>query len=440
MYSKVFAFLAFFLLVPILVISQVIEPNKSRSGSIYSGIGFGTPANLNSTHTDGMGLSGISTFSPFAPSMSNPAHWGMAEFTQAQLSLSMTNFEARDNFSSSSSSKFAFDNFQFVLPILRNELGASISFAPVTRSDFARIEQGSFQVLDTADEIEFASSTIGTGGINRIEFGLGYQFNSNLSIGYAASAYLLSINEEITTSFSDSQFERANQPSFLNKDLSGAGFGNRFGLSGRFNQVFGGRDRLNFGTSLNLPVSISADRSIKTFRTVNDIPRRVELNESSANRSGTVKLPLEINSGLTYYLNPYHSMAAEYQYQNWDDTEFSYNLIEQGYYKDRTKVGVGYQYHPFLNQQASGFFSNFRYSLGATYDNGFLSISEQDIETVMFHAGITIPSQRNRSSIDLSFNFGIRGTESENLVKENIWGFKLSLNLAEIMFVRQRFQ
>ncbi len=440
MYSKVFAFLAIFLLAPFLVISQVIEPNKSRSGSIYSGIGFGAPANLNSPHTDGMGLSGISTFSPFAPGMANPAHWGMAEFTQGQLSLSMTNFDAKDNFSSATSSKFAFDNFQFVFPILRNELGASILFTPVTRSDFARIEQGSIQIFDTPNEIEFASSTIGTGGINRIEFGLGYQMNNNLSIGYAASANLLSMNQEITTSFSDPQFERANQPSVLNEDLSGAGFGNRFGLSGRFNQVFGERDRFNFGASLNLPVSISAERSIKTFRIVNDIPRRVELNESSANRSGTVKLPLEINSGLTYYLNPYHSVAAEYQYQNWDDAEFSYNLTEQGYYKDKTKVGVGYQYHPFLNQQASGFFSNFRYSLGATYDNGFLNISNRDIETMMFHAGLTIPSQRNRSSIDLSFNFGIRGTESENLVKENIWGFKLSLNLAEIMFVRQRFQ
>jgi len=440
MYPKVLTILSLFLLAPVLVISQVIEPNKSRSGSIYSGIGFGSPVNANSPHTQGMGLSGVSTFSPFAPSISNPAHWGMAEFTQGQLSLSMTNYEARDSFSSAANSQFSFDNFQFVFPITRNEIGVSISFTPVTRSDFARIQRDSFQILNTAEEVEFASNSIGSGGINRIELGLGYQLNNNISIGYAASAYLMAKNKETTTSFSDSQFQPDNQPSVLNEDITGAGFGNRFGVSTRFNGIFAGRDRLSLGAAINLPVNISADRSIKTFRTIENMPRRVELNENSATRAGSVRLPLEFNAGLTYYLNPYHSVVAEYQYQNWDDAEFSYNLTEQGYFNDRAKVGVGYQYHPFLNQQASGFFSNFRYSLGATYDSGFLTISDENIDTVMLHAGLTIPSQRNRSSIDLSFNYGIRGTESESLVKENIWGFRLSLNLAEIMFVRQRFQ
>lgn len=440
MYSKVFALFSFLFLTPLLVMSQVIEPDKSRSGSVYSGIGFGVPANQNSPHTNGMGLSGVSTFNPFTASLSNPAHWGSVELTQAQLTVAMTNFEASDSFSSARNSQFAFEQFQFVFPLLRNQLGASISFNPTTRSDFARIQQGSFQLTGDDEPIDFASNSIGSGGINRFEFGLGYRLTSNIEIGYAASAHLLSINNEISTSFSQQQFQRANQPSVIDEEITGAGFGNRFGIASRFSQLIGDRDRLHLAATVNLPISISAERSIETFRTVNDVPRRVELNEESGTRDGSVKLPLEINTGLTYYLNPYHSFAAEYLYQNWDDAEFSYNLTEQGYFKDRTKVGVGYQYQPFMDQQASGFFSNFRYSVGATYDNGFLTISDQDIETVMFHAGLTIPSQRNRSSIDLSFNYGIRGTESENLVKENIWGFKLSLNLAEFMFLRQRFQ
>ncbi|REL38742.1 hypothetical protein DYD21_01975 [Rhodohalobacter sp. SW132] len=440
MYRRVFLLLSLIFLIPALVMSQVIEPNKSRSGSIYSGIGFGNPANLNSSHTNGMGLSGVATPSSFAPSLSNPAHWALSELTQAQLTMGMTNYDATDAFSSATNSQFAFDNFQFVFPILRNQLGASISFSPVTRSDFARIEQESFQIIGSADPVDYASSSIGSGGVNRFEFGLGYRVNSNLTLGYAVSAHVMSITEEITTSFSDNQFQRGGQPSVITDEITGAGLGNRFGVFTRFSGLFGSRDRVELAATANLPVSINGDRSLRTFRIVNTQPRRVSLNDGLPSREGTVKLPLEINTGLTYYLNPYHNFSAEFQYQNWEDAEFSYNLTEQGYYKDRTKVGVGYQYHPFLNQQASGFFSNFRYSLGATYDNGFLSISDQDIETVMFHAGLTIPSQRSRSSIDLSFNYGVRGTESESLVKENIWGFKLSLNLAEFMFLRQRFQ
>lgn len=440
MYSKVFALFLLFVLAPLLALSQVIEPDKSRSGSIYSSIGLGSLANQNSSYVNGMGLTGVSTPNEFAPSLSNPAHWGSANFTQAQLSLSMINFEASDEFSSSKNSRFSFENFQFVFPLLRNQLGASISFTPVTHSNFAKINQGSFQIPTTGNEIDFATNTIGSGGVNRFEFGLGYKLNENISLGYAASGYILSKNEDISTTFSDSRFNLGNQPSEINEQTTGAGFGNRFGISTQFRQLMNDTDRFVWSATVNLPVSIDAERSIETFRTVNGVPRQVELNEGSASRDGKIELPLEINTGLTYYLNSFNVLSAEYQYQNWNDAEYSFDLTEQGFFKDRTKVGVGYQYQPFLDSQARGFLSNFRYSLGATYDDGFLSISDQDIETVMFHAGLTIPSQRNRSSIDLSFNYGIQGTESESLVKETIWGFKLSLNLAEFMFLRQRFQ
>lgn len=437
-----------FLMLPGLAISQVIDDDKSRSGSYYSSIGYGIPTDVNSSYTSGIGLSGVSTYSSFSPSISNPAHWGLVELTQGQISLGMTNFEASDGTSEAKYSKFGFENFQFVFPLLRNQLGVSVSFSPFTRADFARVKRGEFFTgNDLFDEVEFATNTVGSGGANRIEVGLGYRLSRNISVGYAASAYLLSLNEEHATSFSQQQYQRGNQPIVLNEEITGSGFGNRFGIYTRFRELLGDNDRLSIGGSVNLPVNISAERSVATFRrtfrfhpTYSVQVNRVELNEGMPNREGSVKIPLEINGGLTYYLNQYHSFSAEALMQSWSDSEFSYRPAEENYYTDRTKVGIGYQFHPFLNQQSSGFFSNFRYSLGATYDTGFLAISDQDIETYMLHAGITIPSQRNRSSIDLSFNYGMRGTQTNSLVKENIWGFKLSLNLAEFMFLRQRFQ
>lgn len=420
--------------------AQSIEQDLSRSGSIYSGFGLGMPVNNHSSHTNGMGLSGVATYSPFAPSLSNPAQWGKSELSQGQVTLGLTNYRATDNVSSAQNSQFTFENFQFVFPLLRNQLGASISFTPVTRADYARVNQGTIDNPEFSNSVDYLTSVVGTGGINRFEFGLGYQFNSNISIGYAASAYLSTLTKEISTNFSELSFQRTGQPAVIDEKITGSGFGNRFGVYTQVDQPFRNNDRLSFSATLNLPVNITPERSFETFRVVEGFNQRVDLNASSPTRKGTIKLPLEINSGVTYYLNPYHSFSAEYLYQNWEESEFSYDITQQGYYKDRSKVGVGYQYQPFMNQQSSGFFSSFRYSLGATYDDGYLTISDQNIETVMLHAGLTIPSQRNRSSIDLSFNYGVRGTESNSLVKENIWGFKLSLNLAEFMFLQQRFQ
>ncbi len=440
MYLRVLSLCTFLLLLPLTGFSQVIEDNLSRSGSIYSGFGVGMPVDINSSYTNGMGLSGVSTYSQYAPSISNPAQWGRSGFSQGQLTLGLTNFNTSDSFSSAQNSRFSFESFQFVFPLLRNKLGASISFTPITRADFARVNQGTIENPDFGSPIDFATTLIGSGGINRFEIGLGYQLSDNISVGYAASAYMSSITEEITTSFSDFSFLRSGQPITIDKEIKGTSFGNRFGIFTMAEKLLNDNDRMSLSATVNLPVNISSDRSFETFRIVEGINELVELTESSAITDGTLKLPLEFNSGVTYYLNPYHSFSAEYLYQKWTDSEFSYDLTEQGFYKDRSKVGVGYQYQPFMDQQSSGFFSNFRYSIGASYDDGHLTVAGQNIETAMLHAGLTIPSARNRSSIDISFNYGIRGTESNSLVKENIWGFKLSLNLAEFMFLKQRFQ
>jgi len=440
MYLRVLSFCTLLLLLPLTGVSQIIEENLSRSGSIYSGFGIGMPVNINSSNTNGMGLTGVSNYSPFAPSLSNPAHWGKSEFSQGQVTLGLTNYNTSDSFASAQNSRFTFESFQFVFPLLRSQLGASISFTPVTRADFASVNRGTLESPDFEAPVDFLTTTIGAGGINRFEFGLGYRFNDHISIGYGASVYLSTLTEELTTSFSDLSFQRTGQPPIIDKEITGAGFGNRFGLFTQANQLFREDDRVSLSAAVNLPVNISAERSFETFRIVEGFSQRVKVNETNIGSDGTIKLPLEFNSGVTYYLNPYHSFSAEYLFQKWNDSEFSYDLTEQGYLKDRSKVGVGYQYQPFTNQQSSGFFSNFRYSIGAIYDDGHLVFDEQDIETLMLHAGLTIPSARNRSSIDISFNYGVRGTESNSLVKENIWGFKLSLNLAEFMFLQQRFQ
>lgn len=426
---------ALLLLCPAILFAQVIEPDRVRTGSFYSSFGIGAPADAYSPYSVGMGLSGVSVINQTSPSLGNPSHWGFLGITQAQISAGLTNFEASDGVSSASHSLLAIESFQFSLPLLQERLGASIVFQPVTRSDFTRINTYSTSG-DLFDPIDYGVNTVGTGGINKAEIGFGYKLFDNFSIGYAASVYLLTLREEAITAFSESQF-RSNR---MVETTTGNSLGHRFGATLLLEEAFRTNDQIIIGSSLNLPVSIETDRSIKTFREVEGQQREVELNEQSSDRAGNVKFPLEFNFGITYYFNNLNSLTSELQYQNWDEAEYSYSAEREGYYSDRFKVGVGYQHHAYQRQQAQGFFSDLRYSVGASYDQGFLTISGNDIETYSFHAGIAVPSPTSRSSIDLSFNYGIRGTESENLVKENIWGFKLSLNLAEFMFIRSRFQ
>lgn len=422
------------------------DTDLARTGSFYSAFGLGMPMDVHSPYTSGMGLSGVASFTNMSPSISNPAHWGLVGFTQGSVVLRMDNYIMQDSNSSARNALFAFDNFQVVVPLLRNRIGASVSFTPMTRSDFQSVNDGAFSPLTgiETDPVSFSNSVRGTGGINRFEAGLGLRLSSNFSVGYGFSANLLSQQQEKISTFSEGNFRNT----VTDQSIEGYGFGHRFGAFFNKGEIFGSDDQISLGATVSLPVSIDAERTASAFRTLSDprvvtgggIPTQIDLSGPSSVRDGTVKLPLEINAGLVYNFSRYVNVATEVQFQDWGDAEYSYSPAQEAFYKDRTRAGIGFQYHPYRFETPGGFFSNFKYSVGASYDDGHLAINGEDIETLFLNAGIGLVSDRTSSSVDLNFHYGFRGTQSSNLVKENIWGFTLSLNLAEYMFVRQMFQ
>lgn len=410
----------------------------TRSGSFYSGFGFGSPVDVKSPYTEGMGLAGVSAFTNMSASTANPAHWGLIGFTQGNVRLGLNSFRARDNASSANSALLAFENFQMVFPVLRNKMAVSASFTPMTRSDFEVFNESSFDPVDGVgiDPVNYITNIRGSGGINRFEIGLGYRITELISAGYAFSANLLAQQQESTVGFSDSRYSAI----LTTREINGHGFGHRFGLFMYKEDIFNEDDQISIGASVSLPVDIDAERTISTFRTVENQRTLIELNEGSADREGLATLPLEFNAGLTYNLSRFVNVSAEMMMQDWDAAQYSYSPDQEAYFKNRVKTGFGVQYHPYRADQPGGVLSGLKYSIGTTYDTGHLSINGKSIETVMVNAGIGLISRRSASSVDLNFHYGIRGTQSSNLVKENIWGFTLSLNLAEFMFVRQRFQ
>ncbi len=416
---------------------QAQNDNLASTGSFYSGIGFGSPVDYFSPFSMGMGLSGVSNFSAFSTNIANPAHWGLANFTQANLSAGLSNIYSADFNSSTRNAFFGIDQFQITFPIIKNRLAISGSITPMTRGDFRKISSGLYNPLPgLANSVRYDFTTNGTGGVNRFESGIGFALTNQILVGYAFSANLLSMNETVVPEFTDIQYRAVN----FERKKEGYSFGHRFGLYAFTQNIFGSEDQLSFGATLSLPVEIEAEQKVTAFRAVNDQRILVDYNENSPNRNGTIKLPLEFNTGLTYNLNRFINVGAELLLQQWSDALYSFDTNQQNLYKDRARAGFGIQYHPYRSDQRGGFLSRMKYSTGVTYDTGNLEINGENIETIYFNAGFGLMSVQSASSIDLSIHYGIRGTESLNLVKENIWGFKLSLNLAEMMFIRQRFQ
>lgn len=408
------------------------EDGQAKNGSVYSKIGIGYPVEMGNTASQSMGLLGISYNETFVGSMSNPAHWGTTVYGLGVGGIGVQSYNASDVTGNATNSNFSINQFQLQLPIIRGKLGISGSFSPVTEANFRtyqetqRVTQGVQQ-----DTLNIGLENRGSGGVNRAEFGVGWQLTKNISIGYAASAVFLSLDNGFVASFPQQPYRDVN----FTLETSGVGFGNRFGTSIQLPNLFRENDQLGIGVAVELPVTLDAERE----QTGDIDDGGINFTTELPNQEGPIKLPLKVSGGVSYSPSNLLMIGAEGLYQGWSDFRNDFKSSEEQLFADRYKLGLGLQYFPYVTG-SNKFLSNFKYRAGASYDTGHLRIEGQRINTLKFSFGLGIRSPRSNSSIDLSLEYGIRGTNSMNLVKEQIWGVRLSLNLAELMFFRPKLQ
>jgi|AntRauTorcE11897_2_1112592.scaffolds.fasta_scaffold00131_7 hypothetical protein len=424
-------------------LSQGFAQSDSRSinssGSFYSLYGVGFPVENNTARELSMGISGVSldntlfnTFSNPAQSytLSNPALWGKNFYATTSSGFKLSQYNATDNTSESLNSDISAGYLQVTLPIFRQKFGISASLYPVTSSNYRNFNSGTI-VTSENESIDYVSDISGSGGVNKFEIGFGWNINKNFAVGYAPS--LAFISQENTTELFFNQNEYPYN--YVDSKVNGSSFSHRFGALLTFENILSDNDRISFGSSYILPVEISTEETTETSRLISNRQQNVTLGETI---SGNAKLPAELNTGLTYYPSNFVNLSMEGKFQQWSNARSDLNTNTSSLeLTDRVKLGLGGEYHPYRTN-STNFLSNFRYSGGISYDTGHLKAQNQEINTLWFSAGLGIISRFNNSSIDLSVQHGLRGTTSNDLIKEKIWSFNLSVNLTELMFFRPK--
>jgi len=406
---------------------------KASSGSVYSKIGIGYPLPTSNSAAQSMGLLGVSFNDTFVGTIANPAHWGNTVYGLGVGEIGVDSYSASDGTGSVTNSNFSVGQFQLQLPIIRGELGVSGSFTPVTEAKFRTFEQKTIAIGDNiqGETIDFNLENRGSGGLNRAELGLGWRINSNISVGYATSLYFLSMDDSYVARFPQSPYRDVN----FTIETSGHSFGHRVGTFIRLPNILQEDDQLGIGATIDFPVELNSERKQTGF--INN--GAVNLSKDLQNATGPIKLPMKVSGGVSYSPSNKLMVGLEGLYEGWSGYGNDFKPSEEQMFVDRYKMGLGVQYFPYVTG-STNFLSNFKYRAGASYDTGHLDIDGQRINTLKFAFGIGIRSPRSNSSIDLSFEYGIRGTQTSNLAQENIWGVRLTLNLAEVMFFRPKLQ
>lgn len=412
---------------------QLSEPDKLTSGSIYSSIGLGTPVDHRASYASGMGLVGYSLYDSYAPSLANPALWGRNVLTQATSGVNLFRYNAKDRSSSTKNAHLSLSMFQMVFPLKKDKVSLSVSLHPLTQTSFTAFKQVTLPPSKNAgrDSLTYGIENHGSGGLNRLELGAGWKISEHLSVGYAGSYIFGPVENERSVYFSSNEYRQIR----LTQTTTHHGFGNRFGVLVSPVNVFSSNDRMNIGLTASLPVNLKTDRFVESDKQVANRIRTVTIARTSAI---TAELPMKFGGGINYQPNSLWDISGEVKYENWSATNRFADQQSRAIV-DRYRVGMGARYKPYF-QDVSTFWSRFKYNFGVTYDTGYLKLQGNRVETVKFSAGLGILSPDTRSSVDLNFHYGLRGTTTSGLVRERIWGFRMSFNLAELMFFRRKLQ
>lgn len=403
---------------------------ETGNGSYYSYFGLGMPVNTAGAQENAMGILGVSYNDFDTPGLGNPAFWGVGSYTRGSSSVDLTQIIAKSPDARNKNNLFEFGTIHLVLPIVRQKLGISTALYPVTRSNYRATLEGA-TYPSSQDTLSYIANRNGNGGVSKFELGFGYSITKSISIGYAPSIAFLRKSDDETIQFLDSAF-RSNT---VSNDLNATAISHRFGLLIAKNSLFRKDDLLQFGSSVTLPLHFDAKNRTSTTKSISGTNKEIELDNKENLK---VSLPLQISSGFTYFMGPLVNFSVEGMYEEWDDINFESNPNQKNNLKNRYMIGAGAQYHPYRTG-SEAFFSRFMYSAGISYDEGHLNVLNNDINTLWFSTGLGIKSPRSaRSSLDISLQYGLRGINADNAIKENVWTVGFTINLTEVMFYRQK--
>jgi hypothetical protein len=407
------------------------DTNKSKwgGGSIYSYFGVGVPNNFYSSQAAGMGLQGVSVYNAYANNSANPALWGYPIFTTGVGSIYMSNFSGDDGAQSGSYTQAGVGSVQVMFPIERSRLGLNLSLKPYSTVKYSVQSNNTIPagVLISDRPVSYGTQQIGSGGLNRLEAGLGFGITENIAIGVAPSVTFGLIERVSEIAFDTLLFQGVE---FRNRETM-SGFGLRTGMFANKSHLLRKDDNLSFGFTLELEAEMDVKERLYTRYTNDEVELPARSNDSSV-------IPQKITAGLTYRPSPYAMIALEASQQSWSNYK-DVGTVENVEFTDQMTLGIGSEFS-FKNRRNSTFFRNLIYRGGLSYDSGYLKFEDQAVPTTLIHAGFGIPSRFTSSSIDLNFSYGVRGSETTDFVKEKIFLTRISFNLSEPMFLRRKIQ
>lgn len=358
----------------------------------------------------------------------NPASLGNLRYTTLAVGASHNEISVKESNAQESTSSTTFDYLALGFPVSK-KVGVSLGLMPYTAVGYN---------LDDSDDAVINRFS-GRGGLNRVFLSAGYEVLDGFTVGVTGNYNFGNIQNEAIRTQQDVEFGTRERN---RSDLSGL----TFELGAQYETKVS--EKLSLTSSLKYVPGgeINADnfRQVSSVFSNNlDLLADVDLQEVIVPDTD-FQFPTEVTLGLGFGEKNKWFVGGEYtnrKSSNFTNRTFS---IDNVTFEDAAQYRLGGFYSPKYNS-VSSYWQRVSYRAGFRYEESGIVIGNEGINEFGISFGIGLPagrvisSVRNLSNLNLTFEYGQRGTTNAGLVQEDFFNVGISLSLNSLWFQQSKF-
>lgn len=154
---------------------------------------------------------------------------------------------------------------------------------------------------------------------------------------------------------------------------------------------------------------------------------------------GKIGLPQKIGLGIGYNYDNKLYLGIDYSMQDWKGAQFFGEIDELN---NGSFLSFGGEYVPAGRQKSAfKYWQAVSYRGGVHFNQNYMNLStgQTPINDFGISFGLGLPMKHSKTSFNVSLELGQRGSLDNGLVKENYAIIGLNFNLAEMWFVKRKF-
>ncbi|TLX74677.1 hypothetical protein E9993_12230 [Labilibacter sediminis] len=387
---------------------------QNQSPSAYTSLGIGRIEKYGLVKNQGMGGAGLALPTDNFVNVLNPASLtgvdSLKMLIDMGLNVNLTHYESKDGQGNAVSGGLNNITMAFRLtPILGTSFGIS------------QYSQVGYNISSTAyidgTLIEIPKTYEGSGGIDQVYLANAISISKNLSLGLKMSYLFGKISKsEIYTSEEIGGGLRLDYSDYLQQVQFETGIQYHFQVE---------KNTFSLGAVYAHHTKFNTLREVLTASSGGaGIAEELEAEDYA--------LPTDFAVGVAWMNISGFKSVFDYRYQNWAGISYIHPVAA---YQDLHRFSGGFEYRNSNTRKAAPFL----WQVGAYHEDSYLKVQGNALIDKGITLGVGIPVRNYRSYLNLSFNYGTRGTRNNALITENYYGFSLSMSMVENWFKKRQF-